>query len=115
MTNLENNIALTTALDTNVALADALLDGLEFFDSRGYDKQGKHALAFVRSINEFGFISTNVFNEYLDEIEDLNGAAGWMRPETEIRFNQFHALLNAHAEQMSVNSSRAIIHFILDR
>jgi len=97
--------------DINVKLASVLIDNLSRFDSRGYEKQGYHAVTFLGSIARHGYIPQEDFTAYMEDVIILNEESVWIRPETADRVDEFISLLRVHAVYQNDSTAQDIIDF----
>jgi hypothetical protein len=112
---MRNGNAMSNTLQTNLMLGGELISEIAVFGSRGYDKQGNHAVAFIRDINRDAYINTSSVKDYLDDVVRLNAESEWLDEKAEDRAEKFIELLQDHVHRLSIESARAVIDFCRQR
>lgn len=97
--------------ELNTKFASVLIDNLARFDSRGYDKQGYHAVCFLGAIARHGYIPREDFVSYLNDFVVLNEETNWFTVEASDRADDFIELLRAYLVFENDSTAQDIINF----
>lgn len=97
--------------ELNAKFASVLIDNLARFDSRGYEKQGYHAVCFLDSVVRHGYISREDFISYLNDFVVLNEETNWFTVAASDRADEFIELLRVYLVFENESAAQDIIDF----